>query len=178
MFAGKTAELLRRLERYRIANRKVALTKPDIDNRTKIVQTHDGKEFESITVRYNDTYVIEKIIEDNDVVGFDEAEFFGEEVYLLLKSYEQTGTDKIFIACGLDMDSDGEPFGIMPVLMAIASEVVKLHAVCESCFKDANVSYCTVEKQDQILVGGENEYKALCWKCYQNKPEYIVDKNE
>jgi thymidine kinase len=34
MFSGKTTELMRRLERYSLAGRKVVLFKPDIDERT------------------------------------------------------------------------------------------------------------------------------------------------
>lgn len=165
MFAGKTDELLRRLERHRIARRRVALIKPDLDTRTTKVRTHNGREFDSITAGQNDTSFIEQIIKENDVIGFDEAEFFGEEVYQLLKLFEQSGTDKIFIVCGLDMDSEGEPFGIMPRLMAIATEIIKLHAVCENCFLPANISYSMVEKKTQILVGGKDKYKALCWQC-------------
>ena len=141
MFAGKTEELLRRLERHRIARRRVALIKPDLDTRTTKVRTHNGKEFDSITVGRKDRAALEEIINENDVIGFDEAEFFSDELYRLLKELEQSGTEKIFIACGLDMDSEGEPFGIMPALMAIASDVTKLHAVCENCFVPANISF-------------------------------------
>ncbi|NLW59285.1 MAG: thymidine kinase [Firmicutes bacterium] len=165
MFAGKTDELIRRLERHSIAKRRVALVRPDLDTRTSKVRTHNGKEFDSITVDSNDTATIAQIIEANEVIGFDEGEFFGEAVYQLLKAYEQNGTDKIFIVGGLDMDSEGEPFGIMPRLMAIASEITKLHAVCENCFQPANISYSLVEKKTQVLVGGKDKYKALCWKC-------------
>lgn len=171
MFAGKTDELIRRLERHSIARRRVALIKPDLDTRATKVKTHNGKEFDSIIVGNNDTITIEKIILENEVVGFDEGQFFGESVYRLLKSYEQSGTDKIFIINGLDMDSVGEPFGIMPKLMAIASSVTKLHAVCENCYGPADISFSMVEKKEQILIGGKNEYKALCWKCATKEKE-------
>ena len=171
MFAGKTDELLRRLERHRIARRRVALIKPALDTRTTKVRTHNGKEFDSLTVEAQDRAAVERIIRENDVIGFDEAEFFGKEIYQLLKEYEQSGTEKIFIACGLDMDSEGEPFGIMPALMAIASDVTKLHAVCEDCYLPANISFSVVEKKEQILIGGKDKYKALCWRCANREKE-------
>ena len=174
MFAGRTDELIRRLERHSIAKRRVALVKPDLDTRTAKVKTHNGKEFDSITVASNDTITIEKIILENEVVGFDEGQFFGEAVYQLLKACEQSGTNKIIIVCGLDMDSAGEPFGIMPKLMAIASSVTKLHAVCENCYDPANISFSMVEKKEQILIGGKNEYKALCWKCAAENREPAI----
>jgi len=37
MFSGKTTELMRRLERYTYAGRKVVLFKPDIDQRTRVI---------------------------------------------------------------------------------------------------------------------------------------------
>lgn len=171
MFAGKTEELIRRLERHSIARRRVILIKPDLDTRATKVKTHNGKEFDSIIVGNNDTITIEKIILENEVVGFDEGQFFGEAVYQLLKACEQSGTNKIIIVCGLDMDSEGKPFGIMPKLMAIAHDVTKLHAVCENCYGPANISFGMVEKKEQILIGGKNEYKALCWKCAVKEDE-------
>lgn len=169
MFAGKTEELLRRLERHAIAKRKVALVKPDIDTRENV--THSGQVFQPTVIGSRDRHALAKIIMQNDVIGIDEAEFFGTEIYELIKIYEQSGTGKIIIACGLDMDSDGEPFGIMPKLMAIAHDVTKLHAVCENCYEPANISYSLVEKKSQVLVGGKDKYKALCWKCAVEEDE-------
>ena len=47
MFSGKTEELIRRLERVRIAQGKVLLFKPTIDDRYSetSVMTHYGREF-------------------------------------------------------------------------------------------------------------------------------------
>lgn len=163
MFAGKTEELLRRLERYAIAKRKVALVKPDVDTRENV--THNGKEFKAIVLRQDDAESFRKIVTENDVIGVDEAQFFGEEIYRIVKQIVQSGTEKIIIVSGLDMDYTGEPFGIMPRLMAISDEVIKLHAVCEGCFKNANVSFRLTKQREQIVIGAKGEYKALCWAC-------------
>lgn len=163
MFAGKTDELLRRLERYIIANRKVVLVRPDTDTRDSI--THNGKEFKGVILKSDDAATFEKIVADNDVIGLDEAQFFGELIYRTIKDIIQSGTDKIIIASGLDMDYTGEPFGIMPQLMAVADEVIKLHAVCEDCYRAANVSYRLTNQKEQVVVGGKGEYTALCWEC-------------
>ena len=49
MFSGKTEELIRRLERVRIARRDILLFKPTIDDRyaTSAVVTHYGREFDA-----------------------------------------------------------------------------------------------------------------------------------
>ena len=167
MFSGKTEELLRRLERHRIANRRVVLLKPDIDTRKNI--THSGKEFKPIIVPKGNGSLINEYIAGNDVVGIDEIEFFGEEVYEMLKRKVQCGTNKTIIVAGLDMDFRGTPFGIVPNLLAIADEITKLHAVCESCHGEANVSHRLSGEKEQVIVGGKGKYKALCWKCYSKE---------
>lgn len=174
MFAGKTDELLRRLERHIIAKRRVELIRPDTDTRTGI--THNGKEFKGIILKRDDAATFEKIVADNDVIGLDEAQFFGELIYRTIKDIIQSGASKIIIASGLDMDYTGEPFGIMPLLMAIADEVTKLHAVCEDCYQAANVSFRMTGQKEQIVIGAKGEYKALCWACV-NKGKLRVKEN-
>lgn len=167
MFAGKTEELLRRLERHIIAKRRVEMIRPDTDTRTGI--THNGKEFKGVILKRDDAATFEKIVADNDVIGLDEAQFFGEPIYRGIKDIIQSGTDKIIIVSGLDMDYTGEPFGIMPLLMAIADEVTKLHAVCEDCYKAANVSYRMTDQRERVVIGAKEEYKALCWRCAKQR---------
>jgi thymidine kinase len=167
MFAGKTDELLRRLERHFIAKRRVALVRPDVDTRDGV--THNGKEYKAVVLGKDDVVTFGKIIANYDVIGIDEAQFFSASIYFAIKSIIQSGIDKIIIASGLDMDYTGEPFGIMPLLMAIADEIAKLHAVCEDCYKAANVSYRMTDQREQVIIGAKGEYKALCWACVKQK---------
>ena len=56
MFSGKTEELIRRLKRVRIANQRIVVFKPLIDNRyaeEKIV-SHDTNFFDSIPIELED----------------------------------------------------------------------------------------------------------------------------
>lgn len=167
MFAGKTDELLRRLEQYIIARRRVALIRPDVDTRDSV--THNGKEYRAIVLGKDDASTFRKIVAENDVIGLDEAQFFEEPIYWTIKNIIQNGADKIIIVSGLDMDYSGEPFGIMPQLMAIADEVTKLHAVCEDCCRAANVSYRTTDQRERVVIGAKEEYKALCWRCAKQR---------
>lgn len=167
MFAGKTEELLRRLERYIIAKRRVALIRPSIDIRNSV--THNGKEFSGIILNKDDITTFEKIVAENDVIGLDEAQFFSGLIYCSIKKIVQSGSGKIIIAAGLDMDYTGQPFSIMPKLMALADDIVKLHAVCEDCYKTANISYRMAEEKGQIVIGAKEKYKALCWDCVNKR---------
>ena len=66
---------------------------------------------------------------------------------------------------GLDMTSEQAPFGIMPDLLAIADEVIKLKSECSECGRPASYSYYLAgEKTDGIVIG-DQEYTALCAKC-------------
>ena len=87
MFSGKTEELIRRLERVRIARGNVLLFKPTIDDRysQQAVVTHYGREFEALLLD-PDSESLSSLTEVADeetlracsVVAFDEGNFFSE----------------------------------------------------------------------------------------------------
>src|SRR5476651_349677 len=80
MFSGKTEELIRRLKRVKIANLKVEIFKPAIDDRfdkVKIV-SHDTNTIHSTPVKMAKDILL--LAQDVDVVGIDEAQFFDEEI--------------------------------------------------------------------------------------------------
>ena len=80
MFSGKTEELIRRLKRARIANLKVEIFKPAIDNRyhEQNIVSHDESSIASTPV--NNSSEILFLTEGVDVVGIDEAQFFDENI--------------------------------------------------------------------------------------------------
>ena len=81
MFSGKTEELIRRINRVKIAKRKIQIFKPTIDSRyskTDIV-SHANSTSEAIPVQ--NARVISNLVEaDTEVVAIDEAQFFDENV--------------------------------------------------------------------------------------------------
>ena len=61
----------------------------------------------------------------------------------------------------------GEPFGPMPILLALADEVVKLSAVCTVCGAPATRSQRLVDGKPatagpEILIGGLESYEPRC----------------
>lgn len=80
MFSGKTEELIRRLKRVKIANRRTAIFKPAIEVRYDDlnVVSHDSNFIQSIPVA--DSSAILPLATDVDVVGIDEAQFFDEGI--------------------------------------------------------------------------------------------------
>lgn len=76
MFSGKTEELIRRLNRARIAKQRVEIFKPVIDKRYSIeeVVSHNENAIRSTPVDTSSNIVL--LTGDVDVVGIDEAQFF------------------------------------------------------------------------------------------------------
>ena len=166
MFSGKTEELIRRMKRAKIANQKIQIFKPSIDSRSdEYIESHDKKKIKSITVKT--AYDIFEIGKEFDVIGIDEVQFFGNDIISVCNSLANNGVR--VIAAGLDMDYLGHPFGPMPNLMAIAEYVTKVHAVCSETGNIANYSYRKKKEDSIILIGEEDEYKALSREMFFKK---------
>ena len=77
MFSGKTEELIRRLRRAQFARQKVEIFKPAIDVRysDEDVVSHDQKHIMSTPIDSSASILL--LSSDCDVVGIDEAQFFG-----------------------------------------------------------------------------------------------------
>lgn len=180
MFSGKTEELIRRLERVRIARGEILLFKPTIDNRysATAVMTHYGREFAAHLLAPGDeTFeTLERtvgvdVIGRADVVAFDEGNFFTDRLPCLCETLVEQG--KRVIVAGLDLTFAGEPFGPMPTLLAHADRVDKLEAVCVKCGAPATRSQRLVDGRPAsangpvIQVGGLGSYEARCRSCYE-----------
>jgi len=176
MFSGKTEELLSRLKRAEYAKKNVVTIKHEIDNRKSYscIVSHNGVQREAYPIG-NSSVCPEKLMRlaegDVDVVGIDEIQFFPEEIIPVIQHLVDSG--KRVIVAGLDMDFRGEPFGIVPALMAISDEVKKARASCMVCGDDANFTQRLIEGRpasyfdETILVGGDECYEALCRACFK-----------
>lgn len=164
MFSGKTEELIRRLNRAKIAKQKVEIFKPAIDTRyhEMHVVSHNA-----IAIRSTPVHTAAEIylyVGDCKVVGIDEAQFFDEQIAEVCSKLANSG--KRVIVAGLDMDYQGKPFGAMPTLMAIAEYVTKVHAICVQCGSVANYSYRLVKDEKTVLLGETEKYEARCRNCF------------
>jgi thymidine kinase len=165
MFSGKTEELIRRLKRVKIANLKVEIFKPALDKRydeTKIV-SHDTNSIHSTPVESSQTILL--LAQEVDVVGIDEAQFFDPGISKVCEELALRGI-RVIVA-GLDMDYQGNPFGQMPNLLAIADYITKLHAICMKCGNIANISYRKIAEGGQVLLGEKDIYEPRCRNCAQ-----------
>jgi thymidine kinase len=169
MFSGKSEELIRRLKRARIARQRVACYKPDIDlryHRTAIA-SHGSQTHEACTVATVEHLkaALFQQLQEVDVIGIDEAQFFDESIIPL--SVELVHLGKRILIAGLDTTFNAEPFGPIPALMAIADEVTKLSAVCMVCGAPAIHTQRLGQSQELVLVGAAGLYEARCRTHFQ-----------
>lgn len=167
MFCGKTDELIRRLRRATIARQKVQVFKPIIDNRYAIekVTSHAGSEYNALPIE-TARNLLEHLEKDTTVVAIDEVQFFDPEIIPLVQELANGGI-RVILA-GLDTDFRGEPFGPMPVLIAQAEFVDKLHAICMVCGEPACRTQRLVNGKPAhyhdpvVIVGASELYEARC----------------
>ena len=167
MFSGKTEELIRRLKRVEFANQKAVIFKPITDvrySKNKVV-SHDSNEIESIPVHTSKDII--KLAKGVDVIALDEAQFFDENIVSVCNNLANDG--KRVIIAGLDMDFEGNPFGPMPNLMAVAEFVTKVHAICTETGNLANFSHRTSKSKDLVFLGERNEYEPLSRSAFYEK---------
>lgn len=178
MFSGKTEELIRRIKRATFARQRVVIFKPQIDTRysEEEVVSHDRNAVMSVPLStsgeildYLSSHTASKDGYDFDVVGIDEAQFFGMDLVAVCNQLANNGV-RVIIA-GLDMDFQCTPFGPIPALCAVADEVTKVHAICVRCGALAYVSHRLVHDQNQVLIGEQTEYEPLCRECYKKAME-------
>ncbi|WP_082216972.1 thymidine kinase [Dyadobacter psychrophilus] len=164
MFSGKTEELIRRLNRAKIARQRIQIFKPALDKRyhDENIVSHNDNSIRSIPVQTSIEII--DLAENCEVVGLDEAQFFDEKIVDVCTLLADSG--KRVIVAGLDMDYMGKPFGCMPQLMAIAEFVTKVHAICMVCGEVASHSYRLSPSNERVLLGETDLYEARCRRCF------------
>ena len=167
MFSGKSEELIRRVKRATYAKQEVRVFKPVIDNRYSeaAVVSHNGTSMTSYAIS-SAADIWDHISENTDVIAVDEVQFFDSEIVEVLSSLADKGYR--VLAAGLDMALRGEPFGVVPNIMAIAESVTKLQAVCSVCGSPASRTQRLIDGKPAsyddpvILVGASESYEARC----------------
>jgi thymidine kinase len=170
MFSGKSEELIRRVTRAMIAQQRVQVFKPAIDDRyhAVLIASHAGRTLHAEALP--DVSALRGRIDPAArVVAVDEAQFFDESLVSLAQELADGG--RRVIVAGLDMDFRGVPFGPMPALLAQAEVVEKLSAICR-CGRAATRTQRLIggspahEDDPVILVGAAESYEPRCRSCH------------
>ena len=174
MFSGKTTEILKRiLQKKNETIGKPTLFhtvvyKPFFDDRYADLEivSHDGmKALASILtektilsegsgrILYGDVFI--------DEIQFFEPPFFNADIIEKIRDALARQTN--VTVNGLNLDWQGKPFNITAQLLAMADEIIHLHANCTVC---GNPAFKTYKKKsvnsDKIELGSSDKYEARC----------------
>jgi len=151
MFSGKTSELIRRLKRYKVLNKKVVVINSSKDTRSpeEVINTHDGVQFPCLKVDHISHCIIKESFCNADIVAIDEAQFFTN-----LKEFVEMCLflNKSVIIAGLDGDYKQRKFG----------EVIDCIPMDCKNGTPGPFTKRIVQNDDLELVGGNDMYKAVC----------------
>ena len=168
--SGKSAELIRRIDRYTIAGYSVLLAKPEVDTRSIYVESRNGSKMTSLSLKKASDifdYILDISLDIDkplDIIAFDEAQFFP-ELYDSVKellNYKY----KVMISA-LDSDFNGDPFGDITKLVTLSDSVIKMTSVCMSCRNDNAIFSQKLKKGgSQIEIGNLELYEPRCLNCF------------
>ena len=179
MFSGKTTELIRRVTRARIAKQKVQIFKPVIDVRydSKKLVSHDTHSLDATPVE-RPIEILRRLYDYTRIIAIDEVQFFDDDIVVVASKLARRGHR--VICAGLDLDYKGAPFGPLPVLLAIADKVSKIHAICTICGADASKTQRIIQSSEQVLLGEKDAYEARCRAHfdYVNEGDMLPLENE
>lgn len=166
MFAGKTSELKRILERYLITGLKPCVIKYKNDKRydKDYVFTHNQQKIELETFLALSLFEIKEQTKSFDIIGIDEAQFF-KDLIPFINFLVSTLKKCVVITC-LNGDSEQEPWEDISYLFSKAEKITYLSAICYNCKEDANFTICIVKKLEKEMIG-VNNYKAVCRNCLE-----------
>ena len=171
MFAGKSEELLRRINRLIYAKKKFIVFKPTIDNRYSDVEivSHQKRKYKAIPID-DSSKIYDYLTNDIQVVCVDEVQFFFFFIVEVCNNLAKRGI-RVIVA-GLDMDFKGEPFIVVAKLLAKAEYITKLTAICQVCGSEATMTQRLINgepassKDPVVLVGASESYEARCRRCH------------
>lgn len=186
MNSGKSAELIRRLNRERPRGTKIIVFKPALDDRTDAyIGSRDGQRLPATVVEssahlleiFQQKYSAIKAAKPSQriTVGIEEGQFFDEHLPEVALIISRQFDCKVIIS-GLLRDFRREGFGPMPQILTISSEIVTFSAICtyldpetgEPCGEEAFETYRSLNGKsdyfDPIIITGDVEkgYGSRC----------------
>ncbi len=177
MGSSKTAQALITKFNYEERGMRVWLIKPQTDNRdgNNLIKSRAGLEAPAYvlpgTENVYESY--QKLTEQVDVIIVDESQFLSEDqvdqLSMIVIDYN------IPVLCfGLRADFRTKMFPGSKRLMEIADSITEIKTIC-SCGRKATVNVRLDEhgkiitEGEQILIGGNDRYTAMCYQCFIEK---------
>lgn len=165
MFSGKSFELIQSVETYAqtYGLENILFFKPKLDTRDNnlIKSRATEKTYESILIE-NLNEIKKYINDETKLIIIDEAQFLEGNIQEILNLHYE-GIN--FLISGLNLTSEQKPFGIMPDLLSIATEITILKSKCFFCGNPAEYTKTNDIKKDDVLI--EALYYPVCKKCME-----------
>lgn len=174
MYAGKSTELIRIINRFKCLDKNVLVVNHAINNRygSSSLTTHNRDSFDECIILDKladaDSEEHHDVFEKADVIVIEELQFFSDAYDTIIDWIDNKG--KCVVAAGLDGDARKLPFGDVLRLIPHAEKVRKLNALCKRCGDGtkAHFSKRIVKDEQTILVGSDDVYEAVCRKHFLN----------
>lgn len=162
MKSGKSSHIIAEAKEQKRNGKKVLIFKPSIDDRFGVdyIMDRNGNKLPAINISSIDD--IERF--DADYYFIDEFQFLEGDLGVITRL---ASNGKKFFIAGLNLTAEKKIFGKMGELMKLSDNVRNFSARCDYCGKEAIYSYCSAQKDGDVLVGADDIYKAVCPDCYE-----------
>lgn len=132
MACGKTLELVRHLQIHSEQRVPTICIRPATDTRSENIRSRSGLSYDGLTIPPDDVTTLRRLLEEYDVIGVDESQFFSPDVVPHLHDAMRRG--KTILVSGLDTDFRGGVFPTALALLALPETIVqRTRAVCAVC---------------------------------------------
>jgi thymidine kinase len=165
MFSGKTLELIRLFKRNLLAEQKSVMIKYCKDTRysQNYVVSHEGSKVEALSCAK--LFNVD-LPSDLKAIFIDEIQFYSDG-YDFCYQMLQKGIN--VIASGLNGNYLRKPMANVSELISLAHNVTFLRAICHYCkCDDACYTIRTSVEGGEVLIAGNDKYRACCGNCYYN----------
>ncbi|MCX6780714.1 MAG: thymidine kinase [Candidatus Magasanikbacteria bacterium] len=180
MFSGKSIEMIRQVNRSKIAGKRVIVFKFTADNRYSQTEASSYDGFSTWAIPASTAEEIFARVEpDHEVVAIDEIQFFDDAAVDIIFDFVKQG--KEVIVTGLNLDFRGLPFELrggtrtMADLLVRADSIMSLHAICT--FKNGHICGAPATRTQRlrdgqpvavddpiVQIGSSESYEARCLK--------------
>jgi thymidine kinase len=178
MFAGKSTELLRRINQLKVLKLPFLVVKPNIDTRysekAEIV-SHDESKYPCLM--YSNLNELVKKIKLDDIkyntIFIEESQFFPDLFDNVIYIVEKLNINTVIV--GLDGDSNRNTFGDITKLIPYSDNCYKISSLCKKCGDGTKAIFTNkiIKNNNVIDVGTDDIYEALCRKHYLEANQLI-----
>ena len=171
MAAGKTSRAIQMAYRARAVGIRVLLAKHTSDQRagSPRVETHDALALEAVVCTSAVALHEQLGLAGGELVIIDEGQFWGDDLPAWMEAVLRAHApvrDLRIVVTALSGDYMRRPWPTVGKLVALASKVHHLTALCTACKREAAFTARIVSGSDRVLLGGMDAYAPRCAECW------------